>query len=156
MRLWHALGQLLSTLPVVPPCGSISLWTGFLTSSRISPGPTHAVLVSAGRRNRHARTCYQPASADRPHPSKVSNILAITHSDEDENTFTAYGICKIGVTAPTGELRYASIPAYRYKGLIINRTSADSLVVTHLQNNSESIDGLEAATWKAGKGAHYT
>ena len=59
------------------------------------------------------------------------------------------------LTVPAGELRDASMAAYRHKGLLIDVTYAEPQAAVHLRNGSATINGSAAATSEARKSAHY-
>lgn len=66
---------------------------------------------------------------------------------EDGAPFTAVRDFQIELVIPAGELKEATMGAYRHEGLLIDVTYAKPQAVTHLQRGN--------ATFEASKSAHY-
>ena len=59
------------------------------------------------------------------------------------------------IVLPAGNLRDASLPAYRHKGILIDGAFAEPQGAVYFRNGNTTVNGPVNETAKARKSAHY-
>ena len=72
--------------------------------------------------------------------SHVFGLVSIAHTVEVGAPFITDHDLQMDIVAPTGKLRDAPIPGYRFKDLSIGGTFTDPQAITHLRDGSADVD----------------